>query len=351
MPVRIATFNVENLMSRFDFDQELDNLRREGALNLFQIPDKETYVDLEMARRITTTDDTRQATALALRDCAADIVCLQEVESIKILKDFEKYYLYHLAGLNYPWKRLIEGNDPRGIDVAALSTRDFPISARSHKGISYDDFDLFNDDLNIAGVNPSDPVFRRDCLEVDTRVDGRPLTIYVCHFKSMGFRFEPGLPYPSQNPRMITMPIRVAEALAVRRIIETRFGRDGAALANWVICGDLNDYVYREGEAVAPNGVEPLIGDGFAVNLIDRLPKQERWTHFYPKDGQRSQLDYILASPALAKANPSAKPDIIRAGMPNRVPGIETLTRYPRIGWARPNACDHCPVAVTLSIP
>jgi len=351
MPVRIATFNVENLMSRFNFGHELDAIRREGALNLLEIPDKQTFIDLEMARRVVTTDDTRQATALAIRDSAADIVCLQEVESLKVLRDFEKFYLHHLANLNYPWKRLIDGNDRRGIDVAAIAKRDFALVARSHAGLTFDDLGIFDADLNLAGINRSDRIFRRDCLELDTRVDGKPLTIYVCHFKSMGFRREPGIPYGSNDPREITMPIRWAEASAVRWIIEERFGKDGAARANWVICGDMNDYVYKEGERVTPSGVDPLLASGFSVNLLDRLPRHERWTHFYPRDNHRTQLDYILVSPALAKANPEAKPDIIRAGMPHRVPGTEGIARYPRIGWARPKASDHCPVAVTLAMP
>lgn len=350
MPVRIATFNVENLMSRFDFEHEVDAIRREGALNLFEIPDKETYRDLEMARRVMMTDDTRQATALAIRDTAADIVCLQEVESLKVLRDFEKYYLHHLANLDYPWKRLIEGNDRRGIDVAAIARRDVAIAARSHAGLTFDDVGIYDHGLNLAGINRSDRVFRRDCLELDTRIDGRPLTIYVCHFKSMGFRREPGIPYGTQNPRDITMPIRWAEASAVRRIIEERFGIDGAARANWVVCGDLNDYVYLEGNKVSPSGVDPLLEGGFSVNLLDRLPKEERWTHYYPRDHHRSQLDYILVSPALAKANPDARPDIIRSGMPFRVPGTDHIPRYPRTGWARPKASDHCPLAVTLTM-
>jgi hypothetical protein len=45
-------------------------------------------------------------------------------------------------------------------------------------------------------------------------------------------------------------------------------------------------------------------------------------------------------------------PDIIRAGQPWRTPfppGQE-VERYPRTGWDRPKASDHCPVAVTLDL-
>jgi len=64
------------------------------------------------------------------------------------------------------------------------------------------------------------------------------------------------------------------------------------------------------------------------------------------------QLDYLLASPALAKLNPKAIPDIIRNGQPYRTifPFGQEADRYPRTGWDRPKASDHCPVAITLKI-
>ena len=50
--------------------------------------------------------------------------------------------------------------------------------------------------------------------------------------------------------------------------------------------------------------------------------------------------------------NAKAVPDIVRGGQPWRTPfppGQE-VERYPRTGWDRPKASDHCPVAVTLDI-
>ena len=45
-------------------------------------------------------------------------------------------------------------------------------------------------------------------------------------------------------------------------------------------------------------------------------------------------------------------PEIIRAGQPFRTifpPGQE-VERYPRVGWDRPKASDHCPVVMTLDL-
>lgn len=74
-------------------------------------------------------------------------------------------------------------------------------------------------------------------------------------------------------------------------------------------------------------------------------------------------LDYVLLSPGLADANPHPGVEIIRRGLPYRVPldpraqdrSVATLSttadRYPRVGWDRPKASDHCPVVVDIVVP
>ena len=164
------------------------------------------------------------------------------------------------------------------------------------------------------------------------------------------------------------MPIRIAEAKAVRRIIEERFGKDHAGGKRWVICGDLNDYRERVligGDSFAGHSFEPvveaqsslnvLLAGGFAENIVERRPELDRWTLYHtrgPQERHLCQLDYILLSPSLAQRNAQAIPDIVRGGQPWRTPfppGQE-VERFPRTGWDRPKASDHCPVAVTLDI-
>jgi endonuclease/exonuclease/phosphatase family metal-dependent hydrolase len=222
----------------------------------------------------------------------------------------------------------------RGIDVAAMSKRRIVVD--SHRELTFEELDLFNDDLEELGETPGSRVFRRDALEVTTRVGQRELVVFVCHFKSMA------------EGREETMPLRIAEATAVRRIVERRF--DDPAEANWLIVGDLNDHtVDQEGDPIE-SGLDPLLEDGFCENLVARLPAAERWTHYFPSERTKNQLDYVLASPAVAQRNPDARPDIVRRGQPWRVPGLDDLERYPRVGYDRPKASDHCPVAVTLEI-
>ena len=64
MSLRLATFNVENLMNRFDFSGYRNQLQEDRTLALFQIRDEAEFRLLEQARTIAHTDDTRQLTAL-----------------------------------------------------------------------------------------------------------------------------------------------------------------------------------------------------------------------------------------------------------------------------------------------
>ncbi len=367
MSVRLATFNVENLISRFDFSGFRNQARQDRVLRLFSIRTEAEFQRLEEARAIALTDDSRQQSALAIADTDADILCLQEVDNIESLQAFEYGYLFRMAGNGYRQRYLIEGNDKRGIDVAVLMrerTRDGQaiecVDVRSHAALTYRDLDLYLPEL--APLTPDDRIFKRDCLELDLRIGGRPLTLYVVHFKSMG----PGR--DGLDGRSSTMPVRIAEAKAVRRIIEDRFGAGRTANKRFAICGDLNDYreriivegdrrngyVFRRVEE-GVSAVDVFTGDGFVENPVLRPAEDDRWTLYHnmgPDDRYLCQLDYILLSPELARRNHSRVPEIIRAGQPYRTifpPGQE-VERYPRIGWDRPKASDHRPVVMTLDV-
>lgn len=369
MSIRIATFNIENLIARFDFTGFRNQLKSDRVLKLFEIKSEADYQRLEAARIVSSTDDTRQLSALAIADTDADILCLQEVDNMEALKAFEYGYLFRMVGSGYRQKYLVEGNDSRGIDVAVLmreETRDGQrIELRdvtSHAALTYHDLGLYHPGLG-PNVRPEDRIFKRDCLELDLRIGGRPLTVYVVHFKSMTNGRD------GVDGRTSTMPIREAEAKAVRHIIENRFGRENASQQSFVICGDMNDYQERvdiigdrrSGYQFVPHGNLPsaldvFSHDGFAENAMLRREVLDRWTLYHargPEEQHLCQLDYIWLSQGLAAANPQAVPDVIRNGQPFRTPfppGQE-VERYPRTGWDRPKASDHCPMAITLHLP
>lgn len=369
MSVRIATFNVENLMHRFDFSGFRNQLNRDRSLALYEIKDETTYQALEAARAIAATDDNRQHCALAIAATRADIICMQEVDSIEALNAFEYGYLFKMVGYGYRHKYTTSGNDSRGIDVGIMMREETAdgqkiefVRMTSHAHVTYEQMGLHTPELAALREEPHERIFRRDCLEVDLKIGGLPLTVYLVHLKSMGGPRE-GIP-----GRDFSMPIRIAEAKAVRRIIEDRFGKDHAGNKRWVICGDFNDYRERiiiGGDAFAGYTFDPvkeeqsclnvLLADGFCENVVERRPELDRWTLYHsrgPQERHLCQLDYVLVSPALAKASANAMPDIVRGGQPYRTPfppGQE-VERYPRVGWDRPKASDHCPVAVTLNV-
>lgn len=367
MSVRIATFNAENLLSRFDFTGFRNELRQDRVAQLYEFASEAQYRNAEIARVMSLTDDTRQLTALAIAEADADIICLQEVENLDTLHRFEYGYLFKMIGDGYRHKVLVEANDSRGINLALMAREETLDGAKieieavtSHAHLSYDAMGLYTADLE-GLAHPNDKVFKRDLLEVDVKIGSKRLTIYVVHFKSMGS------PRDGVDGRTRTMPVRVAEARAVRQIIAKRFGADGGG-KRYVIAGDFNDYAEklvitgdrRSGynftpEAADDGAVTVLTAGGFSENVVARRPELDRWTLYHtrgPQERHLCQLDYLLGSPAMVRTSRDRLPDIIRSGQPWRTlfPEGQEVDRYPRTGWDRPKASDHCPVAMTFDL-
>jgi endonuclease/exonuclease/phosphatase family metal-dependent hydrolase len=361
MRLRLCTFNVENLFARFDFAAFSDRraarylppvvrfLGDFGDGDLSKFPE---FADLLRGAAVAQADDHRQHTALALAAADADVLCLQEVDSHDALARFWRGYVQKVGVDRYDHFLLLEGNDPRGIDVAAV-TRDIrPAYARSHARLSPARLPGGRDSLGRWPLAAEEAqgggrIFRRDALELEVLVGDRRVTVFNCHFKSMS------------GGRDRSMGRRQLEAAAVRALIEAKFPDPATAL--WAVAGDLNDYRLRISISKAagmretvrsldedePSGIDPLLADGFGTDVLQRLPEAERWTHYYASERHKTQLDYVIASPALAER--LRQVEVIREGMPFRVPNLD-VDRYPRVGWDRPKASDHCPVVAEFDI-
>ncbi|MEH6809318.1 MAG: endonuclease/exonuclease/phosphatase family protein [Hyphomonas oceanitis] len=324
--IRLATFNCENLMMRCDF-------RRAGILNARQrLTDVDTAAVAAQVDAVfnVLSEDDRTLTAQALAATEADVCALQEVENLVTLTAFDTRYVARWAGEAFGGRVLHEGNDTRGIDVGLLS-RVPVVFQRSHARRTYGSLDV----APPGALTVNDLAFRRDCLEVDIAVDGRALTLFVCHFKSM------------HGGRLRTREIRLAEAQAVRRIVAERFADPAAE--EWVIIGDFNDYREVDGVALNDSGLGPLTDEGFAVDLASRaIPDAlDRWTHHFAEDDVYGALDHMFLSPRLAALNPAPDIRIVRAGTPYRAERYKG-PRFPGIGWSTPKASDHCPMVATL---
>lgn len=296
----IATFNCENLFLRFRFGEDISPKKIDEAVKNGFIRDKKLFT--------TIWEPERNLTASAIKDTGADIIGLQEVESMDTLKSFQSRFLK-----KYPFQYLIDGNDPRLIDVAVLSKYE----ARCIRTHQFD-------------KKGNTKIFSRDCLEIEFDFNGTPLTLFVNHFKSM------------LDGREATMKRRKVQSERVVAIIKEKFGTQPGK-ENFVVMGDLNDYLPSA-------GLQPLLGQPWLENVVQtRISNpNERWTHWYGSQNTVSQLDYILLSKRISNITTSV-PKIIRKGLPKKATAYSG-PRYQGVGSHRPSASDHCPVSIKIKI-
>jgi len=257
MDITVGTFNLNNLFSRFNFKGEIDAIRRldttlDGELKYEFAGDTwkiRTYRGgLVKAKKTKDTD----LIAKRIKKMNIDVLVIQEIEDIDTLHQFNREYLDWM----YRYAILVEGNDPRLIDIGVLSK--LPIS-----GITSWQHAVHPDD-------PARTVFGRDLLEVEILSPSRSrklFTIFNNHLKSHYVDFS-------------------------------------------IILGDMND---------PPNSpcLQPLVGD-LELRLTNALsnpmetrppkpdtppPSSTAWTHRYKRSGQPAEYelyDQIWLSPALS---------------------------------------------------
>jgi endonuclease/exonuclease/phosphatase family metal-dependent hydrolase len=301
--MRIATFNCENLFARFKFAANIDpaHISEDGL----------TINDLDFG---FFDRDKRRITAKAIEALRADVVALQEVENLRVLERFRNEFLGGAKA--YPHLMLVEGNDPRFINVALMSR--YPIvHARSYR--------------HLKSTSRSE-LFSRDCLETDIQLDQGTITLYINHFKSMA------------GGREATRLRRLNQVSAVQSLIEDRFGSEPGRMP-FVILGDFNDYIEVGDEGAS--ALTGLLQWDQVENVVGRLQPEERWTHFYQGGKEYRQLDYILVSETLKGKVRSV--EIERRGMPLRAERYQG-ERFSGVGWDNPKASDHCPVVVEMEI-
>lgn len=313
--INVATFNVENLFARFQFKRNIkdpEKMLRDGwTVN-------HTYFNVYKEKDKSITGETIQA-------LDADVIALQEIENLDTLRKFRTDYLG--GRKSYPYAIVIDGNDPRRIDVAVLSRYPLTnIQTHSH---------LWSTELHWY-------LFSRDCLVADVQGPGNfTFTLFVNHFKSMIDKSDP------DNGRQNTRYKRAVQSRAVKQIVTSRFGTD-AGSHPFIILGDFNDYMETDDQG--ESGISDLVEWDQTVNVVDRHPEAERWTHFFKGAGALEpayhQLDYLLLSKSLAERNPHP-PHIERRGLPKRADKYSG-ERFPGVGRNSPKASDHCPIVMEL---
>jgi endonuclease/exonuclease/phosphatase family metal-dependent hydrolase len=261
-------------------------------------------------------------TARVITDVAADVICLVEAENRPALVDFNT----EMLGGHYGHGMLIDGNDPRGIDVGMYCLPEVDIVwMRSH----VDDPDP---------QRPGRTLFSRDCPVYRLRlVTGAELYVLPNHLKSQSFS--------SGNPD----PLRSRQALQVRAIYDQLIA-DGATLV--AVLGDLNKGPDTANPTHHPT-LEPLLDPGTPLVSAFDLPGFD----VGPRPGTfqscslRNRLDYILLSPDLAAAATGG--GVFRRGLwgnPSNLNKPQDWEIYPEITAGLHAASDHAAIFVDLDI-
>ena len=293
MAITLGTFNVNNLFSRYNFDMqaEVPDLK-EGTVSIAKIKTivekaerKEIdYKGIGLHRKDITE---RKLIAERIKAMDVDVLCGQEIEDIDTLHYF---VTNDLKGF-YPYVMLIEGNDPRLIDVAVLSK--FPIgAATTWQTASHPEA-------------PGERVFSRDMLQVEIlnkTGTQRLLTVFVNHLKS---KFVPFTQDQAAGTKAANARRRL-QAETIARIVADVTRPDSA----FAVIGDMNDA--PDADILAPFAASPhlKLKNGLLHAKETRPapnssspPTQPVWTHRFKPSGQPAQyelFDHIWLSPALA---------------------------------------------------
>lgn len=183
---KVVTWNVENL-----FDEQND-------------PNTDDTVETRATVEARLDEIAKVLESLG----PPEIIALQEVENAALLRRLANRLSPNLNTV------LIDGNDPRGIDVG-LITR-FPVKRQNSHATE-----------NVYDLSEPGKYYRyaRDCLEVHLDVEGRPVVMLVNHLVSKAS--------PGSDAK------RRAEAAKTRDIADYLRGEDPNRAV--IIAGDMND--------------------------------------------------------------------------------------------------------------
>lgn len=294
MRITVGTFNLNNLFSRYNFKAEISAIPNAGTLPIAGAfayafgPNEAVRIRTYMGRLVRAKDAAgTEAIAERIQRMNVDVLAVQEVEDIDTLSQFNRE---RLGGM-YPHVLLIEGNDPRLIDIGVLSR--FPIGGfTSWQRATHADA-------------PDELVFGRDLIEVEilnaTR-STRLLTLFNTHLKShyVPFNQDPVAGGAAANER------RRRQAQTMARVIKARTRPD----SRFVVVGDMNDAPESEfllgftqdpelrltNALTAPQETRPPKAD-------DPMPASPAWTHRFKAANQPAQYelyDHVWLSAALA---------------------------------------------------
>lgn len=293
MNVKVGTFNLNNLFSRYNFKGEISAINADSTSvdsDLEYRFDENGYYKIRTYEgRLVRGKDTLGTRAVAdrIKAIGAHVLAVQEVEDIDTLREFNRDWLDGMYG----FVALIEGNDPRLIDLGVLSM--LPLGGvTSWKHVPHPS-------------RPNETVFSRDLQEVEVYNANRSkrlFTLYNNHLKSHFVAANEDTPanHAANNAR------RTLQAETIAQIVKNRMRPDSP----FIITGDMND--------PPASACLAKIAANADLNMVDALanaqetrpakpdnppPASPIWTHRFKPANQPAQyelFDHVWISPALA---------------------------------------------------
>ncbi len=355
--IRVATFNLNNLFDRFNFHAAVTESPRvhatyrwrlDAGRDLLPSLEDEPQIDddgaviiegkapvrieLSPQGRVVRPKPDKHLEALLNRvdRLNADVLAVQEVENISALREFNSR-----LDAPYQFVVLIEGNDPRFIDVGVLSR--LPIgSAISHRWVP----------------NPTAPnrfLFSRDVIAVKILNYDRTevmFTLWCGHLKSKFVDPRITVQDKIEAANQKNDDKRSMQAQAMHDLIESHHGDADP----YIVCGDFNDHPTSPTLASLVQGdlnIRDVLHDGIKVDFErpenegprisnpEDQPADENWTHRFSVSNEPDiyeRLDHLLLSQNLQPRQTGAR--------------IQRRTH-----WGKNNSgTDHDPISVDLDL-
>jgi len=279
--IKVGTFNVNNLFSRYNFKGEIEAIKKK-ATNVdskfkYEFKAGDVFKIRTYRGKLVKAKSAKKTKIVAewIKEMDVDVLAVQEVEDIDTLREFNRDHLDSM----YPYVVLIEGNDPRLIDVGFLSK--LPIGG------------ITSWQKTVHPADPGQTVFGRDLLEVEILNESRSqklFTIFNNHLKS---HF---VPYDQDQVagKKANNDRRARQSEMIAKIVKAKTRPD----SSFIIVGDMNDPPYSD-------QLNPFVADA-ELNLVDALenptetrppkpdtppPASAAWTHRYKPSGQPAQYE------------------------------------------------------------